>query len=148
MLPGAADNDREVVHRFSDRHPFLHGDVVVDNHFILGIVAGEEGEQALHFLTFRQSLHELVGDFTQFLVVHRVCLIQNTNRESPGRTEARDCRRLEELELDVGHLTPSVLKFLNDLLRGHLAFSPRLQVDQAGSGIRSTTFCQNFVTGQ
>src|SRR5690606_33568511 len=61
VLPGAADDDGKIVHRFADRYPLLHGHVVVDNQLILRVVTGKEGEQALHLLALRQGTHELVG---------------------------------------------------------------------------------------
>ena len=96
----------------SDRHTLLHGHVVVDDQLILRVVAGKEGEQALHLLAFRQGGHELVGHFSEPLVVHRVRLVEDTHGETPGRAKTRNRGRLEELELDIGHLTAFFLELL------------------------------------
>ena len=98
-----------------DRHALLHGHVVVDDQLVLRVVAGEEGEQALHLLAFRQGGHELVGHLSELLVVHRVRLVEDAHGEAAGRAEARDRGRLEELELDVGDLAAFLLELLDDL---------------------------------
>ena len=59
LLPGAADDDGEVVHRVRDRHALLHGHVVVDDQLILRVVAGEEREQALTSLRFDRAAMNL-----------------------------------------------------------------------------------------
>src|SRR6185312_15147917 len=105
LLPGAAHDDGEVLHRGPDRHTLLHGHVVVDDQLILRVVAGEEGEQSLHLLAFRQGGQEPVGRLSEPLVVHRVRLVQDTYGETPGRAETRDRGRLEELELHIGYPT-------------------------------------------
>ena len=148
MLPGATDDDRQVVHRILDRHPLLHGHIVVDDQLILRVVAGEKREDTLQFLTLLQSRQELFRLFSQPLVVHRVRFIQNTEGDPTGRAEARNCRGFEKLKLDVAHFLAFTLKFLNDLFRGQLTLRPRLQVDQASPRVRASSFSENFVTGQ
>ena len=148
LLPGAADEDGEIVHRFSDRHTLLHGHIVVDDHFVLRIVAGKKCEQALYFFAFCQRGHELVGHLSEPLVVGRVCLIQHTCGEAAGGTKAWNGGRFKELEFHIRHLATVMLELLNDLLGRQLAFGPGLQVDQAGSRVRTPALGQNLVTGQ
>ena len=148
MLPGAAHDDGQVVHRVPDRHPLLHGHVVVDDQLVLRVVTGKEGEQALHLLALRQGGHELLGHFSEPLVVVGVRLVEDTRGETARGAEARDRGRLEELELDVGHHTGLLVELLNDLARGLLAIGPGLQIDETGPCIRAAALGQDLVTGQ
>src|SRR5512135_277245 len=148
LLPGAADDDGQVVHRILDRHALLHGHVVVDDQLILRVVAGEEGEQALYLPAFRQAGHELVGHFPEPLVVVRVRLVQDADGEAPGRAEARDRGRLEEFQLHVGHLPAFFIELRDNLARGQLAFGPGLQVDEAGPRVRAAALGQDLIAGQ
>ena len=50
------------------------------------------------------------------------------------------------LTLDISR--PFSSSSCNDLLRGHLAFGPGLQIDETGPRVRAAALGQNLVTGQ
>ena len=83
LLPGAADEDVEVVQGLPDRHALLHGRVVVDDQLVLRVVGGVEGEQVRHFLAFLQGGHELVGHLSEPLVVGRRIVLSRSRMEKP-----------------------------------------------------------------
>ena len=124
LLPGAADEDVEVVHRCLDRHALLHGDVIVDDQLVLRVVRGVEGEQVRHLLAFFQGGHELVGHFSEPLVIGGERLVEDEHGDTPGGAESGDRGRLEELELHVADLVAFLFELHDDLACGSLAFGP------------------------
>ena len=148
LLPGAADEDVEVVHRRLDRHALLHGHVVVDDQLVLRVVGGVEGEQVRHLLALLQGGHELVGHLPEPLVIGGERLVEDEHGDAPGGAEAGDRGRLEELELHVAHPAAFLLEFHDDLACGPLAVGPGLQVDDAGPRVRAAALGQDLVTGQ
>src|SRR5579883_726984 len=133
LLVSAADEDVQVVQRLPDRHTLLHGQVVVDDQFVLRVVGGVEGEQVLQLLALVQGSHELLVHFSEPLVVGRIRLVEKHDGNTAGGTEAGNGGGFKELKLHVGHLMGLFLKILNDLARRPLAFVPGLQVDETGS---------------
>ena len=131
-----------------DRHALLHGHVVVDDQLVLRVVGGVEGEQVRHLLAFLQGGHELVGHFSEPLVIGGERLVEDEHGEAAGGAEAGNRGRLEELELHVAHPAAFFLELLDDLACGPLAVGPGLQVDDAGSRVRAAAFGQDLVTGQ
>ena len=131
-----------------DRHALLHGHVVVDDQLVLRVVGGVEGEQVRHLLAFFQGGHELVGHFSEPLVIGGERLVEDQHGETPGGAKAGNRGRFKELELHVGHPAAFFLEILNDLARGPLALGPVFQVDDTGPRVRAAAFGQNLVTGQ
>ena len=148
LLPRAADDDREVVHRLSDRDAFLHGDVVVDHHLVLWIVTCEKREQPLDLGPLRQRCHKFLGHLAQPQIVRRVCLVEHADREPACGSKAGYGRRLKKFQLDIRDCLPVSLKLLDDLLGRQLPLGPRLEVDQTRASVRTAALGQHLVAGK
>ena len=148
LLPSAANEDVEVVHRCLDRHALLHGHVVIDDQLVLRVVGGVEGEQVRHLLTLFQLVHERFGHHSEPLVISGERLVEDEHRDAPGGAKAGNRGRFKELELHVAQRAAFFFEVHNDLACRSLAFGPGLQVDDTGSRVRAAAFGQNFITGQ
>src|SRR5690606_18860213 len=101
LFVGAADENVQVLKGPLNRDALLHGHVVVDEQFVLGVVRRIERKEAFELLPLFQARHELLGHFSKPLVVGDAGLrsVEHTQGNTAGGTETGNGGRLEELEL-------------------------------------------------